>query len=214
MGTVWHKIGYDQYNIRQRAIDGWWDCSHPEELCGKLDVRHVKLIRVWWKLDKKTEQDAHKMARGGTLKRKAHNEFYAEGSDYELMLTILGGQYQYITDAGNIHPPMVIPPVRYQKEKVCVNCGGRPLNCRYCEEDIRRKEWSRHINTKKHRDNVNAKMGLRSDFNHDVQVVRIGAPQSFGTVENVVCHVCGGDGPGLACLCGASSSSSSNAPTE
>ena len=86
--SPYHKIGFEKYDIKQRAVDGWWDCSHPEELCGKLDIRSVKLVRVW-NLDKQTEVAAHKYMRGGTLKRKAHNEFYIEGENYEQMVEML-----------------------------------------------------------------------------------------------------------------------------
>ena len=77
--SPYHKIGFEKYDIKQRAVDGWWDCSHPEELCGKLDIRSVKLVHLWH-LDKQAEEAAHKHMRGGTLKRKAHNEIWLDSA--------------------------------------------------------------------------------------------------------------------------------------
>ncbi len=44
--TPWIKVGYAKDAIR-RAADGWWDCSHPQELCFKLDISHAILLGVW-----------------------------------------------------------------------------------------------------------------------------------------------------------------------
>ena len=122
------------------------------------------MVRVW-DLDKKTEEAAHKYMRGGTLKRKAHNEFYIEGENYERMVKLLDNdgdvngtrqmvwskvQENMIDDFKMFRPPMAIPPVRYVKEKVCKQCGAKPLWCQACQQEVRKKEWGRHIKTQKH----------------------------------------------------------------
>ncbi len=117
-----------------------------------------------WDFEKNVETQAHKLMRGGTLKRRAHNEFYAEGDDYEDMLSLLNvvppyhNEWEQVSIERNaIHPPMAIPQKKYLKEKICTDCGGQPLTCDYCKVDVWRKGWSRNIKKKKHRDNVNAR---------------------------------------------------------
>ena len=63
VGTPWVKVGYEKHDVTTRAADGWWNCSHPPELCQKLDIRHVELIGVW-QMSKEEEMAMHRHFHG------------------------------------------------------------------------------------------------------------------------------------------------------
>ena len=144
--TPWLKVGYAD-DIIQRATDGWWECSHPPECCYKLDIRHAFLLGVW-EMTKTEEQSLHHYFRGPILRRYEHNEFYLV-HEYQIILDYLNDYPQ--KDNIDFHPPMKIPKIKFDKRRdTC--CGGTALFCQACKRTIR-KEWKRHLRTKKHLEN-------------------------------------------------------------
>ena len=145
--TEWIKLGYAK-DVTQRAIDGWWDCSHPPEVCKKLDIRHVTLLGTW-AMSKDDEDKMHKHFRGNILHRHSHNEFYTV-HDWNIVQEYLQ-EYTQI-EIPPFHPPMKIPKPNYHKKRdVC--CGGTALFCVACQRPIK-KEWKRHLGTKMHTRNT------------------------------------------------------------
>ena len=60
----------------QRASDGFWENSHPTDLCGKLCPPHCKLIGLW-EGTKEEENALQEQFNEGKLKKgDVHNEFY------------------------------------------------------------------------------------------------------------------------------------------
>ena len=43
----WVKVGWVEDNPPQRASDGFWENSHPRDLCGKLCPPHCELVGLW-----------------------------------------------------------------------------------------------------------------------------------------------------------------------
>ena len=145
--TPWIKVGFDINDVIQRATDGFWENSHPQELCYKLDIRHAHLWGVW-DMTKTEEESLHKHFHGPILRRYEHNEFYSV-YDWPVIRDYLN-QYSQI-DNIDFHPPYQIPNVKFHKRRdTC--CGGTALFCQACQRTIR-KEWKRHLRTKKHLDN-------------------------------------------------------------
>ena len=145
--TPWIKVGFDINDVIQRATDGFWENSHPQELCYKLDIRHAHL---WggWEMTKTEEQSLHKHFHGPILRRYEHNEFYSV-YDWPVIRDYLN-QYSQV-DNIDFHPPMKIPNIKFHKRRdTC--CGGTALFCQACKRTIR-KEWKRHLRTKKHLEN-------------------------------------------------------------
>ena len=141
--TPWIKVGYAK-DALTRAADGWWECSHPQECCYKLDIRHVTLLGVW-EMTKQDEQKLHAHFHGEKLQRHSHNEFYTV-YDWRIINAYLAQYPSKETDA--IHPPMEIPkPQFYKKRDPC--CGGTALFCAACQRPIK-KEWKRHLGTAMH----------------------------------------------------------------
>ena len=69
------KVGWAK-DPMQRAIDGWWENSHPKELCGKLCPLHYELLGLW-EGTQEEEKALHEQWNEGILSRKdCHNEFY------------------------------------------------------------------------------------------------------------------------------------------
>ena len=70
--TLWIKVGYAD-DVIQRATDGWWENSHPEDLHYKLDIRHALLLGNWT-MTKEEEEKLHRHFRGapGTLPLKRY----------------------------------------------------------------------------------------------------------------------------------------------
>ena len=71
----WVKLGWSKTPM-QRASDGFWENSHPTDLCGKLCPPHCKLIGLW-EGTKEEENALQEQFNEGILKKgDAHNEFY------------------------------------------------------------------------------------------------------------------------------------------
>ena len=71
----WVKVGWSKTPM-QRASDGFWENSHPTDLCGKLCPPHCKLIGLW-EGTKEEENALQEQFNEGILKKgDAHNEFY------------------------------------------------------------------------------------------------------------------------------------------
>ena len=111
--TPWIKVGYAHPDVIQRASDGWWDCSHPQECCYKLDIHHVILLGTW-EMTKEDEQKLHTHFHGDKLHRHSHTEFYTI-YDWEIISEYLA-QYPE-TERDEIYLPMKIPKQRYHKKR-------------------------------------------------------------------------------------------------
>ena len=60
----------------QRASDGWWENSHPTDLCGKLSPPHCRLIGLWEGATEEEEALQEQFNEGMLKKSDVHNEFY------------------------------------------------------------------------------------------------------------------------------------------
>ena len=112
--TPWIKVGFDINDVIQRATDGFWENSHPQELCYKLDIRHAHLWGVW-EMTKTEEQSLHHYFHGPILRRHEHNEFYSV-YDWPVIRDYLNEYPQ--TDNIDFHPPMKIPKIKFYKRPV------------------------------------------------------------------------------------------------
>ena len=71
----WVKLGWAN-DAMQRASDGWWENSHPTDLCGKLCPPHCELTGLW-EGTKEEEKALQEQFNEGMLKKgDVHNEFY------------------------------------------------------------------------------------------------------------------------------------------
>ena len=138
----WVKVGWSKTPM-QRASDGWWENSHPTDLCGKLCPPHCKLIGLW-EGTKEEENALQEQFNEGILKKgDVHNEFYPIEEWPKI--------YRDLTTHHKELPlQMEYPPKsKYEKaRKKC--CGGREYFCQFCPETSdKASNWKRHV-VKKH----------------------------------------------------------------
>ena len=135
----WVKVGW-ACDPMQRASDGWWENSHPKELCGKLCPPHCELLGLW-EGTQEEEKALQEQWNEGVLKHQdCHNEFY-EASEWP----------KIFRELMTYHTPLPLltaypaPSGHEKSRKKC--CGGREYFCKYCPKSFDKScIWLRHVN--------------------------------------------------------------------
>ena len=137
----WVKLGWAK-DPGQRAANGFWENSHPKELCGKLCLPHFECIGLWECPEKETEEELQRQFNAGELKRKDnYNEFYEilEWPKIYRELMTLFTPLPLLTE----YPK---PNEHMKSKREC--CGGTRYYCKFCKETFSKAwNWKRHLET-------------------------------------------------------------------
>ena len=136
----WVKVGYVDKDPIQRASEGWWENSHPTQLCKKLGPPYCEFIGLWKCENEADEKRLHEQFNEGILKHNdSHNEFY-EILEWPKIYRDLMMYFEALPLPEANYPP----PVRKKSRKEC--CGGRKYFCRYCPAKFDKSwNWLRHL---------------------------------------------------------------------
>ena len=134
----WVKLGWAN-DAMQRASDGWWENSHPTDLCGKLCPPHCELTGLW-EGTKEEEKALQEQFNEGMLKKgDVHNEFYPIEEWPKIYRDLM-------THHKEMPLQINYPPASGHEKARKKCCGGREYFCQFCPKTFdKASNWTRHV---------------------------------------------------------------------